>query len=453
MTKSDYILANRPDSNLANNSYQIVQTLHHKKHGFHLECTGCKKIYHSSRQLKCSQDASLLRTVYDTKKIHLKNSVGMGRFYDWLPIQNQLKTDAGPVTYKSEGFANELGLSNLYICFNGYWPERGAFIKTCSFKELEAHPTMQNIEESGAQALVLASAGNTARAFAYAANHTDIDLYIIVPGSGISRMWLPGEVSEKVHLIEMSKNCDYTDAIHLADRISQLPGMLPEGGARNVARRDGMGTVMLDGTITMKKLPDHYFQAVGSGTGGIAAWEASLRLLGDGRFGNSLPVLHLAQNLPFAPMYNAWMAGRREIIKDIDMPDAKRLIEEMYADILSNREPPYSVTGGLFDALSATSGRMYGIENREAVEAKKIFENVEGIDIFPPAAVAVAALMQAVESGIIQHDDAVLLNITGGGLLRLEEDYDLVPIKPESKADTYNVPVDEIIKEIIPFSR
>jgi len=63
----------------------------------------------------------------------------------------------------------------------------------------------------------------------------------------------------------MSPGNDYTDAINLAGRIAKLPGIV-EGGARNVARRDGMGTLMLDAAVTLGKMPDHYFQAVGSGT-------------------------------------------------------------------------------------------------------------------------------------------------------------------------------------------
>lgn len=64
----------------------------------------------------------------------------------------------------------------------------------------------------------------------------------------------------------MGTGNDYTDAINLAGRIAKLPGMVSEGGARNVARRDGMGTMMLDAAVTIGKMPDHYFQAVGSGT-------------------------------------------------------------------------------------------------------------------------------------------------------------------------------------------
>lgn len=71
---------------------------------------------------------------------------------------------------------------------------------------------------------------------------------------------------------------DYLDAIQMAEKVQSRKGFTPEGGARNIARRDGMGTVMLDAAVTIGRTPDHYFQAAGSGTGGISAWEASLRL-------------------------------------------------------------------------------------------------------------------------------------------------------------------------------
>lgn len=411
---------------------------------YNLVCAGCGTAYFDDR-LKCATDNALLRANYRSKRLDLKNVTGMGRFHDWLPVNDIITTDSGPVTYRSTELAAELGLKNLFISFNGYWPERGAFIKTCSFKELEAFPTMQKSKNSG-KSLVLASAGNTARAFAHVSAMTGIKVYIVVPGSGISRMWLPEEPTDSIRLIQMGDNCDYADSIHLAERLSALPGMQAEGGARNVARRDGMGTVMLDASVSMKRMPDHYFQAIGSGTGGIAAWEASLRLLGDGRFGSKLPKLHLSQNLPFVPMYNAWNAGRRDIIKDIDMPEPKKLIHEMYADILSNREPPYSVTGGVYDALCATDGTMYAISNNDAKAAVELFERLEGIDIFPPAGVAVASLMKAIEDGKVKDGEHISLNITGGGVKRVERDYHLYRIEPFAHAENANVPIEDLIK-------
>ena len=410
---------------------------------YDLACVNCKTAYFNDR-LKCDSDNGLLRTNYRNKKLELKDVPGIGKFHDWLPVNELMITDSGPVTYRSTELARNLGLTNLFIGFNGYWPERGANIRTCSFKELEAFPTLTKFKKSG-KSLVLASAGNTARAFAHVSAMTGVDVYIVVPGSGISRMWLPEEPTDSIHFIQMGNNCDYTDSIHLAERLSAAPGMQAEGGARNVARRDGMGTVMLDASVFMKRIPDHYFQAIGSGTGGIAAWEAALRLLEDGRFGTALPELHLSQNLPFVPMFNAWEAGRREIIKDIDMPEPKKLIHEMYADILSNREPPYSVPGGVYDALCETNGNMYAISNNDAKKGVNLFEELEGIDIFPPAGVAVASLIEAIDAGKVKKDEYILLNITGGGVKRVEQDHHLYKIEPSAHAENANVPLEEII--------
>ncbi len=74
---------------------------------------------------------------------------------------------------------------------------------------------------------------------------------------------------------------------------------------------------------------------------------------------------------------------------------------------------------------------MYAITTTAAKEARHLFEDLEGIDIVPAAAVATAALLQAVEKGTIDKNDATLLNITGGGLGRLKQDKTCVKMKPD----------------------
>ncbi|AEH60642.1 Pyridoxal-5'-phosphate-dependent protein beta subunit [Methanosalsum zhilinae DSM 4017] len=409
-----------------------------------LKCLECGTRYDNDFRLSCDNDDSFLRMEYP-ERINLRQVNGIGKFTDWLPINEVLTTTAGPVTYKSEHLAEELGLTNLYISFSGYWPERDASIKTCSFKELEAHPTMQRLKESGHKAIVLASVGNTARAFAYVSALTGMDVYIVVPEFGLDKLWIPTEVTDSIHLITMNKGNDYTDAINLSQRIADLEGIMPEGGARNVARRDGMATVMLDAAFTINRIPDHYFQAVGSGTGAIAAWEASIRLRNDGRFSDHMPKLQLAQNLPFTPMVNAWNERRREIIPELDMPDAKSSIEKIYADVLSNRTPAYSVTGGLFDCLTESDGIMYAISNSEAKSAQDMFESLEGVDILPPSAVAVASLVKAVEKQNVNRDDVILLNIAGGGEKILKSEFSVSTIKPTASAKDSDIDLDLIM--------
>jgi cysteate synthase len=197
----------------------------------------------------------------------------------------------------------------------------------------------------------------------------------------------------------------------------------------------------------MGRLPDHYFQAVGSGVGALAVWEASRRLQADGRFGSRPPRLHLSQNLPFAPMFRAWKEGRRELLpQDFPEPGKER---EIHATVLSTRSPPYSLAGGVYDALHQTGGRMYGITNREAREAQKLAEEVEGIDLDPAASVAVASLLQATEEGEVGREDLVLLNLTGGGYERIREDHPVHLLSPSLtlKEDTSLEEAEELLKE------
>ena len=107
---------------------------------------------------------------------------------------------------------------------------------------------------------------------------------------------------------------DYADSIDVAKRIAMTVGFPFEGGVKNIAKRDGLGTVMLEAVAKTGKLPDHYIQAVGSGTGAIGAWEMAERFVKDGRFGKKLPILHLGQNLPFAPMLHAWEKKSRALV-------------------------------------------------------------------------------------------------------------------------------------------
>jgi cysteate synthase len=391
-----------------------------------VRCLGCGGVQ-PPHALACQNDDSLLRTEYFTKRLTLRDDLpGLWKFYDWLPVKEPLRgSGEKPVTYKSKGLARELGLENLDESFSGYWPERGARMTTCSFKDLEAPPTVERmIEREDDQILVVASAGNTARAFAQAASAARLPLILVVPATGLDRLWICEKPSDSICVI--SVNGDYTEAIDFASRLAERPRFVGEGGARNVARRDGMGVVMLDGVISMKALPKHYFQAIGSGTGGIAAWEASIRLIEDGRFGRHLPKLHLAQNSPCAPVYAAWTGSKME---------TGRCPDGMYDDVLYNRKPPYAVGGGVKEALEETSGEVYGISNQEARLAQKIFEESEDIDILPAAAIAVAALLRAVRSGTIEKNDLILLNITGGGVSRAKEELDMNLLKCDIKAE------------------
>ena len=105
-----------------------------------------------------NSEPSLIRAIYAKKQIEFKdNSYGIYIFADWLPVNRMLNNSSEPVTYKSKGLAKHLGLENLYITFSGYWPEIGANMQTCSFKETEAFSVCARMNADNKKILVVAS--------------------------------------------------------------------------------------------------------------------------------------------------------------------------------------------------------------------------------------------------------------------------------------------------------
>lgn len=373
---------------------------------------------------------ALIRAIYRHTQLQLRDkAMGFYRFADWLPIRRTLKGSSAPVTYKSDGLAKALGLGNLWITFSGYWPEKGAHMTTCSFKETEAYSVCGRLDPEQQKVLVVASAGNTARAFAKVCSDNHIPLLLCVPHDYIQALWFEAPLDDCVKLAVTAFGSDYFDAIHLSNLATQCEGFLSEGGAKNVARRDGMGTTTLSAVTTIGRIPDYYFQAVGSGTGAIAAWEANLRLIEDGRFGSNRMKLMVSQNSPFLPIYDAWKAKSRAMLPYND-DLAREHVTEIDAKVLSNRKPPYPITGGLYDALCDAGGDVLKATNLESRAAKELFFETEGIDIYAASAVATASLINAIADGTVEKDALIMLNITGAGEELFKRQHSLFYLKP-----------------------
>lgn len=403
-----------------------------------LKCPVCGTEYYDKDKgflLSCinNHQPALLRAQYNKKLEIRKELPGIFRYSNWLPVRRVLDRAEGPAVYRSNGLGTILGLKNLFVAFNGYWPEKNAYMDTCSFKELEAPGVLGRMSDNEMRTLVVSSAGNTGRAFLKACSENGINALIVVPESALPSLWVTEKQKDSyargsVRIVALRGNVDYFDAIEVGDLISSMDGFFSEGGAKNVGRRDGMGIVILSAAEKIGFIPEHYFQAVGSGTGGIAAWEMSVRLLNDGNYGNSKMRLHLSQNEPFTPIKDAWERGFREL-KLLD--NVRGRINRIRAKVLSNRKPPYSITGGLYDALADSKGFMYGVSNAESIRAGRLFRETEGIDLDPAAEVAVASLLKAVKMNRVSEEDLILLNITGGGYKRLAMDEKIIYSKPD----------------------
>ncbi|MFI9274909.1 cysteate synthase [Kitasatospora sp. NPDC052896] len=382
-----------------------------------MTCAGCDlRMGDDGRILLCPhcQDESLLRTQYRSKEFAVASEAeGIFRYRNWLPVRRNVVGSSRPVVYRSQGLGTELGLPDLWISFSGYWPERDSHMLSGTFKELEAYTVLGRIP-LGAGVLVLASAGNTAAAFAVACRNLDYPCLMVVPDRSLAAIGSVGSIPENIRVVAL-ENGTYGEAMAYSRKIVATgPEFLSEGGVRNVGRRDGLAVVALTAYEAMGSLPDFYFQAVGSGAGAIATYEAAQRIARSGAAGHRIPRLFLCQNSEFAPLYASWCTEESSGQQSGTSVD-------VYAPELVNDAPPFAPSGGVRDILTASAGGVLVADQEAAVAAAAMFEALEGMDIEPAAAVAVACLRDAVAAGRVPGTARVLLNITGGGRKRRYE--------------------------------
>jgi cysteate synthase len=373
---------------------------------------------------KCTNECySVLRTEYSKKKLEIVDSCnGIWKYINWLPIKKVerglLEKNSSFSLYKSKKLSEYLGLKNLIICMNVY-PK----MHTGSFKDIEAEVSLQRAidsKESG-KPLVLSSDGNNAISFIYYSDITKYPIVLFVTEDAKNkRIWSFKRKNPYTKLFCIKG--DYYDAIKLAQTFGQIDGFLPEGGALNVGRRDGVGTIFLEAVRFLGHIPNHYFQALGSGPGAIAVYESALRLIEDGRYGKNLPKIHGSQNYPYVPMFEAWKEKSREIDRKYQIESAKKLIDQTHAHVLTNRYPAYSIKGGVYDVFTATAGEFYSVTNQELKKAQDLFEKLEGVSIVPESGVAVSSLIKAKEDETVNPDDSILINITGGGREEMQKE-------------------------------
>ena len=394
---------------------------------YQLRCCSCGALLEDDGViLDCphAHAPALLRSVYP-RRFAVDDVPSLLRYASWLPRGRALATFARSAVFRSERLAAHLGVRELWIAFSGWWPQRGATLETTTFKELEAYAVLGRLARGESRTLVVSSAGNTAAAFARAATELDAPVLVVIPGDAWERLAALVRIGPSVRVVCVDGG-QYEDAIALARGLAAEENYVLEGGVRNVGRRDGMGTAMLEAVEAIGRLPDAYFQGIGSGAGALAAHEAALRLVADGRYGSRVPRLLLSQNAPFTPVHDAWV-GRSATLDERSPAVAREQVRRIAASVLSNVAPPYATIGGLRDALAESAGTTYAIENAEVRAAMRLFEDLEGMDVEPAAGVTLASLVRAVRAGDVTSDETLLVHVTGGGARKRE------PVRAEQR--------------------
>ena len=155
---------------------------------YQLKCLKTGDIINDNYTLHYTDNA-LLQAVYHEPFELQPDEEGVWQFLSWMPVSTSNDYVAGTVTYRAEALGKAMGLSNLWVNFNGYWPEKGGLCPTGSFKDMEAVPTIQRLHDHDGQGLICASAGNTARAFSHFCGLDGVPLIVVVGKAHAKRIW------------------------------------------------------------------------------------------------------------------------------------------------------------------------------------------------------------------------------------------------------------------------
>lgn len=320
---------------------------------YELVCQGCGWRTHDDQYVvrcpTCGPEA-FLRTAYAARRLPLApedDPTDFASYRGWLPLEFTLPMTGLRIgLIHAEDLGRELGLRQLWLLVSGYAPALGATLPTCTFKTLEAAGVMMRTVEQTDRTLIVSSAGNAGCAALEIGARLELPAVVVVPEAAREEMYTQARPGERAPLLICLEQATYTDAIRLVGQVvERFPDRLVrEGGAFNVARRDAMAVPLLRAAQELGRIPDHYVQAVGSGTGGIAAHEAALRLAVSDQYPGDKMRLHLVQNEPFTPMVEAWNEGTSELIP-MSSEEAWEKLQQTFSTVLANAAPPYGVTG------------------------------------------------------------------------------------------------------------
>jgi cysteate synthase len=99
--------------------------------------------------------------------------------------------------------------------------------------------------------------------------------------------------------------------------------------------------------------------------------------------------------------------------------------------------------------LTQSRGDMLAVGNDAVRRAMAMFEEAEGIDIDAAAGVALASLLAAAQSGRVEREAVVLLNLTGGGWCRRRRDRHLIPVHPAVLIDEHESHTPEALEQVL----
>jgi threonine synthase len=341
---------------------------------------------------------------YDISRIKFRNDPNpLRRFFDLLPIRDESNLcwlgEGNTPTIHARQLGHFLGLRRLFLKDETRNP-------TCSTKDRMASAVLSYFRELGVSEFACSSTGNSSTSFAAGVARFDgFKLHVFVGRDFLHRMNFDSSERVKVYWVQ---DATFAEAHECAKAFAAAtPGVTGERGFFNPARREGLKLAFLEGVLVMPAAPHWYLQAASSGMGVYGTWRGAQQLFRMGRL-SRLPRLVCVQQDTCAPMVHSFRAGspvtRPEDVVHDPVGIAEAILRGNPTATYPHLQRVVKESGGLFEAVSEAEIR----------DAQRMLFELEGIEACPSAATTIAAARKLHAQGVIDTDEVIFANITGG---------------------------------------
>jgi threonine synthase len=392
----------------------LVTPAEHKH--IELECINCRTRVPLDKNISgcpnCGEN--ILEARYELNKIDVGEWLNqlrsrpqtLWRYHEVLPLYdtNNIVTlgEGGTPLIKSHSLAANLGLKHLYIKDERQGP-------TASFKDRQASVAISALREMGVDAVVVASTGNVAIAYAAYGARAGIKLWAffpsLTPNDKMREAALYG-----AEVIKITGTYDQTK--ELAAKFAKRQGVFLDRGIKSVAAIEAMKTMAYEIAEELGYLyddaqrwrsPDWFIQGVSGGMGPIGVGKGFREMYDFGLI-DKMPAMGIVQSSGCAPMVEAF--NRRQRIAT-PVEDPQTVIATLAT---GNPGRAYEL---LYDYVNEYGGHFVSASDEEAFNAIRILARNDGISVEPAVGVAFAGLFKLVQEGVIKPDDVVVVNCSG----------------------------------------
>lgn len=341
---------------------------------------------------------------YDISRVRLRNSANpLQRFFDLLPIRDEANLcwlgEGNTPTLHARRLGEFLGLRNLWLKDETRNPTR-------STKDRMAAAVLSYFRDLGVSEFVCSSTGNSSTSLATGvARFAGFKLHVFVGRDFLHRMNFDSSERVKVYWVQ---DATFAEAHECAKAFAAVtPGVVGERGFFNPARREGLKLAFMEGVLEMPLAPHWYLQAASSGMGVYGTWRGAQQLFRMGRL-SRLPRLVCVQQDTCAPMVHSYRAGsavtRPEDVVHDPVGIAEAILRGNPTGTYPHLQRVVKESGGLFEAVSEAEIR----------DAQRMIFEFEGIVACPAASTTIAVARKLSAQGVIDEDDVIFANLTGG---------------------------------------